>query len=618
MNHKYTVFSAITALTFLMATPASAKDLYMATTGINSGDCTNEESPCRDFKYIFSKMSGGDTLYIDDGTYTSKNNKIWQFKVPPSGSPGAFTVIRAKNIPCQGTIPCNQPLKVKFSGDAKFSAQSNNNITSYVKFWGIRWDGIATYTGWDHIYFKQVASQGIVDGNSSAISIAGQNNLLEDVVVFGKGRYKILFYDYSRNKQSKGDGNNICRRCIVRHDWAMKNDIDPEPIAGITSYYNRGTACLNCIVIDSDTPSEWHNSPTELAGAFLQAVDRGAHAFEVKGSIVINTALPVLANRGLSTGHIIQDLAAVKTASGLFLRGQTDVDNVTLIDVGVDNFSYRSTEQESKILGPNDGVKLYDGDGPITFNNAIIKDIAGDGVDGAAVTSNGINMFQISGKDYFKSKKTSSFMSTDPFQNGLAYPIRIEANSPLATQGNGDKQIGANITHKLGKDGTFKGDSNWETEQSELWPWPLEQWIKSEMRTSEYTTDAKRGFAADNQSLTNYIWGYLGNTVPPFSVKASSKNGQVIVTWDKPAAQALSSITSFNIYDVSQGKTLIATVNGNTTYSKNITNLTTGMGYEFAVTAVDKNKGESAYSYKTVGVSFAGAPPGVPTDVLVK
>jgi len=498
-----------------------ATDRFMATTGADSGDCSSEASPCLTLQYAMINMSGGDTLYIEDGNYTSSGNTIDQFNVPPSGEPGAFTVIRAKNIPCQNGTSCDQPLRVAFSGNAKFQCTNNNKVSTYVKFFGIRWNGISTYTGWDHIYFKQVASQGVVDGNSATITIAGQNNLLEDVIAFGKGRYKLLFYDISRESQTNGDGNNICRRCVVRHDWAMRDDSSPQPIAGIASYYNRGTACLNCIVIDSDTPSEWQDNPTELSGAFYQPVDSGTHAFIVKGSLVINTALSVLANTSGSTGNIIKDVVGIKTAGGFFLRGQTDVDNVTLVDVGVNNFTYRSTTQESKVLGRDDGKKLYSGDGPVSLDNSIISDTADDGVDGKGVASNNINMFQIGGSNYVGSTQASNLITTDPLLTGLKHPVRIEAGSTLATQGSGGGRIGANIVNKLGVDGTFKGNTNWDTEQGTLWPWPLEAWIKAEMKTSEYTTDADRGFCAagtalygGNITLTSYIWEFLGNPCP--------------------------------------------------------------------------------------------------------
>lgn len=505
---------------------ANAANRYMATTGVDSGNCSNELSPCLTLQYAFTQMIGGDTLYIEDGVYTDwqkyEKNSIWQYNVPPSGTLQNYTVIRAKNIPCNGLIPCNQPLRVRFTGNAVFDCQGGANIAKHVEFRGIRWDEIQTYAGWDYIYFKQVAAHGVTDGNKATITIGGIYNLLEDVVAFGKGRYKILFYDFSREAQSYGTGNNICRRCIIRHDWAMKNDINPEPIAGISSYYSRGTAILNSIVIDSDTPSEWMENPTELGAAFYQPVDNGPHSFTVKGSLVINTALPAYVNRQGSSGHIINDLVAVRVAGGLGLHGETSVDRVTLIDIGTNNFNYRSATQISTLQAPDDGIYTFREDIQKLFYNSIIRDTLDDGVDGGNVTNDYINMYLIGGTYYVSSLQAANFYTDDPFNNGLKYLPGVEAGSPLSTRGSLNGQIGARILNKLGIDGAFKGDTNWDTEQESLWPWPLESWIRAEMRTSEYTTNPKRGFCANGKglyggpiTLTSYIWEYLGNSCPP-------------------------------------------------------------------------------------------------------
>ena len=603
-------FAFIICLMLVLSSSAYAVDRYMATTGVNAGACDDENAPCLSLQYVMNQMQGGDTLYIEDGVYTGTSNRIWQFDVPPAGSPGNYTTIRAKNIPCQDGMPCNTPLKVKFTDGATFSAVAGNKVTSYVKFWGIRWDNIGTYTGWDNIYFKQVASQGIYDGNSAAIGISGKNNLLEDVVAFGKGRYKFLFYDSS---SVLTPGNNLCRRCIARHDWSMRDDSSPLPMAGFSSYFNRGTACVNCMVIDSDTPSEWMEVPTEISAAYYQPNDGGPHAMKIKGSIALNIAMGVASNRSGSTGHVIDDLAAAKVAGGLFLRGGSDVTNVTLRDVGVDNFTYRSDAQIQRVMGRNDALLNYGGDGPVTMQNSLFHDISGNVVN-ATSTTNNLAIMGYNGVSYASGGSHSAplydiaSMSTqddDFLSKNQPYLVRADAtsdtNSLLANN------IGATIMHPLGPDGTFQGDADWDTEQTDqpLWPWPLEEWVQAEMRTSEYTVDANRGFAANGETLTNYVWGFLGATPPPFDVVATPSGSSVQLTWAAPSAAHLSTITRFRVYDITGLNdpvvpgllTPVATVEGNSTLSATINNLTVGQSYEFAVTAVDSVKGESGYSY---------------------
>ena len=595
-----------------------AVDRYMATTGVNAGACDDENAPCLSLQYVMNQMQGGDTLYIEDGVYTGSSNRIWQFDVPPAGSPGNFTTIRAKNIPCQDGVPCNTPLKVKFTDGATFSASAGNKVTSYVKFWGIRWDNIGTYTGWDNIYFKQVASQGIYDGNSAAFAISGKNNLLEDVVAFGKGRYKFLFYDYDFGATP---GNNLCRRCVARHDWAKKNDTSPDPIAGFSSYFNRGTACVNCMVIDSDTPSEWMEVPTEISAAYYQPNDAGHHAMKIKGSIALNSAMAAMSNRASSTGHVVENFVAVKTAGGLNLRGETDISNITIRDVGVDNFAYRSNAQIERVLGRNDAVMNFGG-GPLSIDNAIFHDINDNEIKANSITNN-LALFGYGGEDYsgFTEQEinsgstvhsppvfniaTLSTQDTEFLARNQLYPIRVEATDDVNSLKS--YNLGARIMHPLGPDGTFQGDAGWDVEQTDtpLWPWPLEEWVQAEMRTSEYTSDANRGFAANGETLTNYVWGFLGATPPLFDVSATPNGNSIQLTWSAPSDAYLNTITRFHVYDITGlidpvvpgSLTPVATVEGNSTFSATINNLTVGQSYEFAVTAVDSIKGESSYSY---------------------
>ena len=535
MNIKK-IFFIIFYLT--LVTPANATIRYMAMTGNDTGECTDINSPCETLQYCMTIMKSSDTLIIDDGNYTTSKNSITSTNFPPSGSPGAFTTIKAKHIPGQNGVPVGQPLRVKFTGAARFFDDSGTHgpSVSYVKFEGIRWNGIDTSQKWDHIYFKQVASQGVQDGNSAAFTITGQYNLLEDCVAFGKGRYKFLFYDYSRELQTRGPGNNVCRRCVARQDWAKKEDATGDPIATFVSYFNRGTAFLNCIDIDSNIPEYWMNSPGELAGAFYQPVDGGPHNMTVSGSIVINSAMGVAFSAapwdGVSNSlNKFSNIAAVHVAGGMRLRNGADVNGVTMLDVDSNQFNYRSSTQRGQINQKDQGINGYEN--YVNVRNSIFRHMPNQAPLRQQVTGKYIDTFDVAPGGIV----VSSLITSDPYLHGLKYPVRIETTSPddsLATSGEAGSQIGARIVNRIGKDGTFKNDPEWDTEQGPLWPWPLEGWIRAEMRTSDYNafcapyvgtpqacppsypTDAFRGFCADGQTLTNYIFSFLGNQPPPF------------------------------------------------------------------------------------------------------
>ena len=500
---------------FFLISDASAAVYCMKTTGVKTvGSSVIDnwtDGNCYDnLGSIFSQMQGGDDIVIDDGEYTGAGNHIWQFSAPPSGAANNYTEIRARNIPGQGGISSAEALRVRFTDwDSFYVVGSGAGFREYIKFEGIRWNGVTTYDGWNRLIFKQCAVQGVGEGNYSAFTIGGAYNLLEDVVVFGMGRYKLLFYEYGTAS------DNLCRRCIVRQDWANANasaEVD-MPIAAISNYYTRRNAFLNTIIIDGDNPAYWDDRSIELAGSFYQPNDAGPNAMTIKGSIVLNTATAAVQVTANSSGHIIEDLVVAKTAGGIHVRGGANINRVTVVDIGLNNFTYRDAAQASRVIGPDYGV-FNDTANTVTLSNSIFRSILDTAVKGN-ISQSSLNIFASGNPGVVPS------FSYDPFLKGLSYPLRVEEGSVLQTAGAGGGQIGARIVNKLGVDGTFKGDPDWDTEQAQsLWPWPLEDWVRAEMRTMDQVIDgnvmpaANRGFAADGQTLTKYIWESFGNIMP--------------------------------------------------------------------------------------------------------
>ena len=55
---------------FFISFTALAADLYVATDGTNSGDCTDSESPCLTVQYAINQSSDNDTVHVGAGTFT--------------------------------------------------------------------------------------------------------------------------------------------------------------------------------------------------------------------------------------------------------------------------------------------------------------------------------------------------------------------------------------------------------------------------------------------------------------------------------------------------------------------------------------------------------------------
>ncbi len=108
----------------------------------------------------------------------------------------------------------------------------------------------------------------------------------------------------------------------------------------------------------------------------------------------------------------------------------------------------------------------------------------------------------------------------------LKYLLRIEPRSDLKGAASDQGDIGATIIKQMGKAGTVWGQAGYNLLQdgtngqinADLWPYPNEDLIRAQMRAYSYDNGrltGNRGFCADGQTLTKYIWEYLGNTIPP-------------------------------------------------------------------------------------------------------
>jgi hypothetical protein len=64
------LLAALAGITLLIASHAAA-NLYVATTGVDTGACTSA-APCKSFDYAYSKAAPGDTVIVAAGTYPSQ------------------------------------------------------------------------------------------------------------------------------------------------------------------------------------------------------------------------------------------------------------------------------------------------------------------------------------------------------------------------------------------------------------------------------------------------------------------------------------------------------------------------------------------------------------------
>ena len=517
--NKCSLFVVVLAMLSMTGVAHGTNSWYMSPSGSDSNACT-QSAPCATFQHVFPKMSGGDTLYLANGTYTGSGNVISQSNLPPSGTSGQHTTITATNIPCQNGVACNQPLLAEIDGGSALSMQVDENNTlssSYVTIKGIYFHGSIFLNGVSHWYIKQCAVEGNQDGNNHTITSDGNPYMVfEDVVAFGKGRYKFNFYG-----QEGGVGvptYSVCRRCVARHDYFGGDASDP--MATFSDYHSYNNAFLNCIDVDSNQPAYW--STNELDGSFQQAVDNSSNqAIEWKGCISINAAMPVAYTEHNGAGGVTYtDLVGVNTYAGI-AGGAWSGTRVNIINANSNNFS----GVPSPVISGT-GFKVQGGGPSQTLNYSLVR-----GTNNGTITYSGGSL---TGDyfNYYPSSQSSAFTpahtyTTDPGSNGLLYPIRTESGSNLAAEG-----IGAQILYTLGPDGceygqTCNGVAYDASTGTSIWPWPLEAWVKAQLAAMDTAIGGTsmpsptRGFCASQNglyggpvTLTSYVWEALGNALP--------------------------------------------------------------------------------------------------------
>lgn len=471
-------------------------------------DCSVESAPCKTIAHAIAAMNGGDELIVGDGTYAESITGM------PSGTPGAYTTIRAAN---------DWGVTIDGSG---FPDTYVNGINVSSKSWvTVRGFHVAmnqahannlpiavTYS--DHVRVQRCSgSLAPTTGNAATIGVGPTSSyvLVEECFAFGGGRYQFLVYQ---------SDHVIVRRSVARNDYWNGS----LQCAGFTNYDSIATAWQNDIAIDSD---EANCSGHLYGGFFNENKDDYAPdtSEEWQGNIVLNVDAFYAGNLDwvASGTHRIEDMIIWGSSGGYWGdqgNGVTATINATRLTLGGLDGTYD---------GPNSGAargtgfSVY-GDVQNTLTHSVLADCNSFGV--ADYTVSDYNAFANNGANYGGASHSATAgahdRADDAIMTSLRYLPRIEPGSTLKTGGMGGAQIGAEVMFRIGATGSLHGEAGWNAVTTEpLWPFPNEAQIKSHMAAYSGPGGAgARGFATGNsrdgtpQTLTKYIWEYLGNTIP--------------------------------------------------------------------------------------------------------
>ncbi|MCM0083375.1 hypothetical protein L4X63_17460 [Geomonas sp. Red32] len=475
-----------------------------------AADDSGNGSAERPKKYLssgLSLLSPGDTLILRDGVYTGDANMISEyagvFVLPPSGTPGNFTTIKAEHVG-QAIVDAQY----------RYLAVSNMNTAGRRRDW-VHFDGIHFRNGgnglfiWygDHAWISNCGFQdgmpGSADWEVPIAALAGGSSygLVEDCWVWGKGRYG--FYTKPEDYRGNPVGTNhvIFRRIVVRLD----NTPRAYMTAGLRFYGSDTNVMQNNIVIDGNwnpASGEFHGLAT---GGGSSASDRDDAFY---GNIVLNNPLIdcYWSEKGTGThtfsNNVCWDNNIGPAMSQDFVPPfavATSFNTVGMnryLDVR-QNYGFSLSHTHDLFFTRSGATTFYDGNGTETFASPVWVFLSS----GAARGRGGSYTAQAAGANLSG--------------QGLKYLPRVENGSPLAAAG-----VGATIVYQLGGTGSFYGDPNWNaTTAVPLWPFANERLWGAKM--ASYTASGpggNRGFAAlaaaSATPLTDYIWGYLGNPKP--------------------------------------------------------------------------------------------------------
>lgn len=507
-------------LLFGLAESANADTHYVRKTG--SGSACTEIAPCLTIAAGITAMSGGDTLIVGDGTYV--NDPIIGV---PSGTAGAWTIVRAENV---GGVTVDQST---VTADWEPEPISVGEDSHHIQFEGFRlkgslsryMNGVVMSYG-DYIKFFRIAAYNMRhDSTATVFTIAHGSDhvLVEECWAWGGGRYKFIAYEST---------NVIFRRCVARHDYNDDGGADGRNQQALfVNYDSTNSLFQNCIAIDSGVVG----SGQQIYGAFwdehnIEALDKTG---KITGSIVLNIRT--------NAAGIKDKVSGTRTiANNVIWDSNGGWTSEPITNGPVPTVLLRNNTFGNLIETYNDGARGW-GTGAsdsyganASIQDSIIYDANSYGV--AWEMPSDYNLLYANGENYGEGAfagahdySSENSNATNPFWNSssnatgcLKYLPRTESNSNCSDKSSTGGKLGAQIMYKYGTSGTLYGEIGYDTLTSDpLWPFPNEDLIKSDFASYDGPGPVgERGFATGTsidgspQTLTKYIWEYLGNEIP--------------------------------------------------------------------------------------------------------
>ena len=470
MNKRLLVSAGIPVFCFVIflilnSDVASAATYYVSPTGNDTTGTGSSINPWKTTTKAFT-MGGGHVYVLKDGLYDYNGGDITN---PPSGTVNQYTVVMAENdgeaiidgqklrrtISIRGTSGY-QPQYIKIIG---FHAENSSDSAIEVS-------GYSDSARAHHIEIKRISGKdsGNINGDVAGFGMYTEDNLMEDSWFWGKARTIVMNYGHYPEPPPHTYRNTF-RRVVARFD---ATDATSGGQNVFTNYGADDSIYENSIAIDA-------NNAPDPYGAFRNRP--GASNNKFLGNMILNVGNFYPFDIGDSTIEIAN--CAVKgTSRNNYVR------NYAQGKVSITNFN------QCTFVGSTGPISI--GDGILAINNSLFKD------SGSAVCASNC---------HWDNSGSASGTNPSSGDSGLLYLPRVENGSAVDGTGNNGADRGANIVKRY---------VNGVLTDENLWPWPYENRLKTEM-----CLDTNRGFCAQGNglyggpiTLTSYIWEYLGNSCP--------------------------------------------------------------------------------------------------------
>jgi len=575
------------------------------------------------FKAALASLKPGGTLIVLDGIFTGDDNLIGltpggNVQHPPSGSVQGFTNIMAQH---PGKVTLKEGAYVYMRGDWPRSYLTFKGF--HVLDEGMTVQGYGEGSNDDdrrhhHIKFIRNCAQGS-DRASPFSAFRSDYILFENNCAMGGGRYKFTSYQAE---------NILWRRNVARYD---RGPVHNEPKGTYSVYTTMNAQLNNNIAVDGDNPNFVMQG--EVAGEFTTPTTSGPTRAQFNRNIQLNSAFLFgnmdeqmsngsggdsdVQHNNVVSWDVRPEHRYVMTWGSGWLNHMTmgDIHPREFADQFFNGYHNNSRGITNSILHDfSNGDMFYSlqkADEHFTIDRVVEK-----------YGADTLNITGFDGELNAYNSDISNVTNIDPIYSdsnlsgALRYITRVEKGSNFSWLASDGQDLGATVMTFLGKSGTFYGDDGFDTETHiPMWPFPSQGIFKEKFAQYTYTGNTysggahsrvvsgtgtitgERGFAVEGQTLTNYIWGYLGNTVPPFNLSGVAGINSVSLMWSASAENEQKHLTNYKIYQFINGEKILKGEVTASTRSHVISDLASGTHASFAVTAVRDDGQESGVGY---------------------